>query len=189
MWELTGRTDDEYRLAIRATRVSLRQLTAIIVGCVLVGGAAATAMMIAFTTETGIALGRSLVIAASGALAIVVALALLWVFSWRRKHYVIHWGDSGIRITGAGRERDLPWSSVTRILIRTNTDYARVEVRTTDGRAVTLLAGFGSQDVRKAEAIDPIPAGVIELFRRQGFVEQAHQRNAPGLHLFAPAPA
>lgn len=184
MWEPIGRDSDGYRLTIRATRVSMLQLVAIIVGCIVVGGAAATGALIAFSLETEIMLGRSGVVLVAGGLAIVIVLALLWVFAWRRKRYVIEWDDEGIRIIGATAARALSWASISRVLIRVDTDYARVEVRCADSRSVTLLAGFGSQEVKKANAIDPIPAGMTNLLRRHLLVEQSTNRKAPGLHVF-----
>lgn len=188
MWEPIGRDSDGYRLTIRATRVSMLQLVAIIVGCIIVGGAAATGALIAFSLETEIMLGRSGVVLVAGGLAIVIVLALLWVFAWRRKRYLIEWDDEGIRIIGAGVERLLPWDSVARVLIRVDTDYARVEVRGTGTRSVTLLAGFGSQDVKKTNAIDPIPPGMANLLHRHLLVEQSTDRKAPGLHVFLRKP-
>lgn len=184
MWEPIGQGNNGYRLTIRATRVSMRQLVVIIVGCIVVGGAAATGALIAFSVETEIMLGRSSVILVTGGLAIIIVLALLWVFAWRRKRYVIEWDDEGIRIIGAGAERALPWASIARVLIRLDTDYARVEVRGADVGSVTLLAGFGSQDVKRTNAMDPIPVGVADLLRRQRLVEQPSKRNALGLHVF-----
>ncbi|MFJ2532533.1 hypothetical protein [Microbacterium maritypicum] len=184
MWEPIGQGRDGYRLTIRATRVSMRQLVAIIVGCVAVGGSAATAALIAISLETDSILGRSGVVAVAGGVAVVIVLALLWIFAWRRKRYVIEWDDGGIRIIGAGVERALPWAAIARVLIRLDTDYARVEVRGTDGESVTLLAGFGSQDVKKAHAIDPIPGEVADLLHRHLSVEQPSRRDALGLHVF-----
>ncbi|KRC61558.1 hypothetical protein ASE14_11975 [Agromyces sp. Root81] len=187
MWESLGTVKDGYRLTIRATRVSMRQLVAIIVGCVAVGGVAAAAIMIAFSTGTGITLGTSAIVAVAGGLGIVLVLALLRVFVWRRKRYTVDWSDAGLRIRSVGPELILPWASIARILVRTDTDYARVEIRRTDNTSVSLLAGFGSQDVKKANAIDHIPAGVAELLRRQQFVERPScKRNALGLHIFIP---
>ncbi|MBR7539664.1 hypothetical protein KC221_26120, partial [Mycobacterium tuberculosis] len=77
-----------------------------------------------------------------------------------------------------------PWASIARVLIRLDTDYARVEVRGTDGESVTLLAGFGSQDVKKAHAIDPIPGEVADLLHRHLSVEQPSRRHSLGLHVF-----
>ncbi|UPL18996.1 hypothetical protein [Microbacterium aurugineum] len=184
MWEQIGQGRAGYRLTIRATRVSLRQLVAIIVGCVLVGGAAATAALIAISVETDSMLGRSDVVLVAGGLAVVIVLALLWIFAWQRKRYVVEWDDRGIRIIGAGAERALPWASIARVLIRLDTDYARVEVRSRDGGSVTLLAGFGSQDVKKANAIDPIPGEVVGLLNRHLSAAPPPPRNALGLHVF-----
>lgn len=184
MWEQIGRDNDGYRLTIRATRVSMLQLVVIIVGCIVVGGAAAMGVLIAFSAETEVLFGRSGVILVAGGLAIIIVLGLLWIFSWRRKRYVIEWDDAGIRIISAGAERALPWGSVARVLIRVDTDYARVEVRGTDGRSMTLLAGFGSQDAKRAKAIEPIPAGVADLLQRHLSAAQPSKRNAPGLHVF-----
>ncbi|MFK0242864.1 hypothetical protein ACIQTX_18575 [Microbacterium sp. NPDC090281] len=164
------------------------QLVAIIVGCIIVGGAAATGALIAFSLETEIMLGRSGVVLIAGGLAIIIVLALLWVFAWRRQRYVIEWDDEGIRISGATAARALSWASISRVLIRVDTDYARVEVRGTGTRSVTLLAGFGSQDVKKTNAIDPIPAGMANLLRRHLLVEQPTDRKAPGLHIFLRKP-
>lgn len=184
MWESLDSVGDEYRLSVRATRVSMRQLVLLIVGCVVIGGAAAIAIMIAFTLDTGITLVRPAVAAVSGALGVFVVLALLWVFSWRRKSYVVDWNTSGVRLTGAGHDVVFPWDSIEKVLVRTDTDYARVELRKTDGTSATLLAGFGSQDVKKPHAIDQIPDGVVALLRRHQFVERTRERNARGLHLF-----
>jgi hypothetical protein len=188
MWEPIGRDSDGYRLTIRATRVSMPQLVAIILGCIIVGGAAATGALIAFSLETEIMLGRSGVVLVAGGLAIIIVLALLWVFAWRRNRYVIEWDDEGIRIIGATAARAISWASISRVLIRVDTDYARVEVRCADSRSVTLLAGFGSQDVKKTNAIDPIPAGMANLLRRHLLVEQPTDRKAPGLHIFLRKP-
>ncbi|MGH3691392.1 MAG: hypothetical protein ACRDT7_14665 [Microbacterium sp.] len=184
MWEPIGQGIDGYRLTIRATRVSLIQLVLIIVGCVVVGGAGATAALIAISLETDVMFGRSGVVLVAGGLAIVIVLALLWIFAWRRKRYVIEWDDVGVRIAGAGAERALSWESISRVLIRLDTDYARVEVRGTGSRSVTLLAGFGSQDVKRTNAIDPIPVGMVDLLRRHLLVAQPSTRNALGLHIF-----
>lgn len=188
MWEPIGRDSDGYRLTIRATRVSMLQLVAIIVGCIIVGGAAATGALIAFSLETEIMLGRSGVVLVAGGLAIVIVLALLWVFAWRRNRYVIEWDDEGIRIIGATAARAISWASISRVLIRVDTDYARVELRCADSRSVTLLAGFGSQDVKRTNAIDPIPVGMANLLRRHLLVEQSTDRKAPGLHIFLRKP-
>jgi len=164
------------------------QLVAIIVGCIIVGGAAATGALIAFSLETEIMLGRSGVVLVAGGLAIVIVLALLWVFAWRRNRYVIEWDDEGIRIIGATAARAISWASISRVLIRVDTDYARVELRCADSRSVTLLAGFGSQDVKRTNAIDPIPVGMANLLRRHLLVEQSTDRKAPGLHIFLRKP-
>lgn len=184
MWEPIGQGRDGYRLTIRATRVSVRQLVVIILGCVLGGGGAATAVLIVISLETDSLLGRSDVVLIAGGLAVVIALALLWIFAWRRKRYVVEWDDAGIRVIGAGVERSYPWACVARVLIRLDTDYARVEVRSADRGSVSLLAGFGSQDVKKTTAIDPIPDGVVELLGRHLSAAPPPQRNALGLHVF-----
>ncbi|WP_441981270.1 hypothetical protein [Microbacterium sp. 2RAF4] len=184
MWETIRPGTDGYRLTIRATRVSMIQLVVIIVGCVVVGGAGAAAALIAISLETDVMFGRSGVVLVAGGLGIVIVLALLWIFAWRRKRYVIEWDDEGMRIVGAGSERSFPWTSISRVLIRLDTDYARVEVRDIDGRSVTLLAGFGSQDTKKNHAIDPIPAAIAALLRRHLLRETPSGRKAPGLHIF-----
>lgn len=184
MWEPIGRASEGYRLTIRATRVSMVQLVAIIVGCVLVGGAGAAAALIAISLETEVMFGRSGVVLVAGGLGIVIVLALLWIFAWRRKRYAIEWRDEGIRIIGAGSERSFPWESISRVLIRLDTDYARVEVRSMDDGSMTLLAGFGSQDVKRTTVMDPIPVGVADLLRRHLLVEQRSKRNALDLHVF-----
>ncbi len=140
--------------------------------------------MIAISVETDSVLGRSDVVLVAGGLAVVIALALLWIFAWQRKRYVVEWDDLGIRIIGAGVERALPWASIARVLIRLDTDYARVEVRGTDGESVTLLAGFGSQDVKKVNAIDPIPGEVVGLLNHHLSAAPPSPRNALGLHVF-----
>lgn len=188
MWEIRGVSDEEFRLTFRATRVSMRQLVALIVGCVVVGGGVAAASMIAFSTESGITLYRSASILVGGAIGVVMVLVLLWVFSWRRNRYTISWDESGVRVEGAGSQVALPWASIERVLIRTNTDYARVELRRTDGTSMTFLAGFGSQDVRKTDAIDDIPDGVVGLLRRHQLIESTRKRDAPGLRIFASNP-
>ncbi|GAA1165550.1 hypothetical protein F6W69_17890 [Microbacterium oxydans] len=184
MWETIRPGTDGYRLTIRATRVSMIQLVAIIVGCIIVGGGGAAAALIAISLETDVMFGRSGVVLVAGGLGIVIVLALLWIFAWRRKRYVIEWDDEGLRIVGAGSERSFPWESISRVLIRLDTDYARVEVRDTDDGSMTLLAGFGSQDVKRTNAMDPIPVGVTNLLRRHLLVEQRSKRNALGLHVF-----
>lgn len=186
MWEPLGAAGDEYRLIIRATRVSMRQLVVIIVGCVAIGGTAAVALLITFTVETGTTLARSAVVTVSGGLGLVIVLVLLWIFSWRRKSYVVDWGVAGVRITGAGLDSVLPWRSIERILVRMDSDYARVELRRTDSPSVTLLAGFGSQDATKPRPIDEIPEGVIEILRRHQFVERMPPHRARGLRIFVP---
>lgn len=124
------------------------------------GGGGAAAALIAISLETDVMFGRSGVVLVAGGLGIVIVLALLWIFAWRRKRYVIEWDDEGLRIVGAGSERSFPWESISRVLIRLDTDYARIEVRDTDDGSMTLLAGFGSQDVKRTNAMDPIPVGV-----------------------------
>lgn len=184
MWETIRPGTDGYRLTIRATRVSMIQLVALIVGCIVVGGAGAAAALIAISLETDVMFGRSGVVLVAGGLGILIVLVLLWIFAWRRKRYVVEWGEAGVRIIGAGAERSFPWMSIARVLIRLNTDYARVEVRDIDGRSVTLLAGFGSQDVKRTNAMDPIPVGVTDLLRRHLLIEQRSKRNALDLHVF-----
>ena len=184
MWEPIGQGTDGYRLTIRATRVSMLQLVAIIVGCVVVGGAGAAAALIAISLETDVMFGRSGVVLVAGGLGIVIVLALLWIFAWRRKRYVIEWDDDGMRIVGSEAERSFSWASISRVLIRLDTDYARVQVRSTDAGSITLLAGFGSQDVKRTYAMDPIPVGVTDLLRRHLLIEQRGKRNALDLHVF-----
>lgn len=184
MWETIRPGTDGYRLTIRATRVSMIQLVALIVGCIVVGGAGAAAALIAISLETDVMIGRSGVVLVAGGLGIVIVLALLWIFAWRRKRYVIEWDDEGMRIVGAGSERSFPWESISRVLIRLDTDYARVEVRSTDDGSMTLLAGFGSQDVKRTNAMDPIPVGVTDLLRRHLLIEQRGKRKALDLHVF-----
>lgn len=104
MWETIRPGTDGYRLTIRATRVSMIQLVAIIVGCIIVGGGGAAAALIAISLETDVMFGRSGVVLVAGGLGIVIVLALLWIFAWRRKRYVIEWDDEGLRIVGAGSE-------------------------------------------------------------------------------------
>lgn len=184
MWETVRPGTDGYRLTIRATRVSMIQLVAIIVGCIVVGGAGAAAALIAISLEIDVMFGRSGVVLLAGGLGIVIVLALLWIFAWRRKRYVIEWDEAGVRIIGAGAERSFPWESISRVLIRLDTDYARVEVRDIDGRSVTLLAGFGSQGTKKNHAIDPIPVAIEALLRRRLIMETPSDRKAPGLRIF-----
>lgn len=168
----------------------MRQLVAIILGCVLGGGGVAIASMIVFSLESGIMLNRSAVILVCGAIGAVMVLVLLWIFSWRRSRYTLLWDDSGIRIEVADSQAvfRFPWASLERVLIRTDSDYARVALRRTDGTSMTLLAGFGSQDVKKTKAIDDIPDGVVGLLRRHGLIEGPRKRNAPGMRTFAASP-
>ena len=163
----------------------MRQLVAIIVGCVLVGGGLAAASMISFSTESGIVLNRSAVILIAGAIGVVMVLALLWIFSRHRKRYAISWDESGVRVEVDGSQVAFPWASIERVLIRTDTDYARVELRTVGTASMTFLAGFGSKDVKKTNAIDDIPDGFVGLLLRHRLVEGARKRNAPGLRIFS----
>lgn len=184
MWEQIGQGRAGYRLTIRATRVSLRQLVAIIVGCVLVGGAAATAALIAISVETDSMLGRSDVVLVAGGLAVVIALALLWIFAWRRKRYVVEWDDRGIRIIGAGAERALPWASIARVLIRLDTDYARVEVRSRDGGVCDALGRLRLPGREEGQRDRPDSRRGRRPAESPSFCGPTSPRNALGLHVF-----
>ena len=163
--------DQGWSVAFRAVPLSMRALVATIIATIAVGGGLLTAVLIGLDTKTGAAVPRGLIIGLGGVLGLGLTAALFGVWRWKAKTCRIAFSASDISIETDGRTITLPVDQVETIIIRCDSDYARLEVMRAGARPLSYFAGLCRQPdaTPGQDAIPYPPPAVLDFFKQLGF--------------------
>ncbi|MBE1878427.1 hypothetical protein [Myceligenerans pegani] len=174
---------DGYRIEVRAKRLSMAGLTWLVLLGVVIGAAILVTPLIALQAETGIALGRREIVLVGLLVGIPFAGAFLFALRRNIATYRVEISSRGVRVASDRESFEWTWTQVDRLTLRTDSDYARVGVRSRLRGDLTLMIGVMNRGRGTAE----LPYRLRALVVDQGFTERHPPANAPGLHRFTSA--
>lgn len=172
-----------YQIEVRGKPLSMARLTGHIIFAVLVSGAILTGVILVLHTGTGLEPGRRQIVLLGLLLAVLFPGA--WLFFLRRgiAAYRVAITSQGVRIASDRDSFEWTWAQIDRLTVRTDSDYARVGIRSRVHGDFTLMIGV----MNRGRGTTNLPYTVRALVVDQGFTEQFPPLNAPGLHRFTPA--
>ncbi|GAB3162423.1 hypothetical protein GCM10027059_15170 [Myceligenerans halotolerans] len=172
--------ENEYRIEVRAKRLSMAALTWLIVLGAVIGAAILLAPLIALQTETGIELGRREIVLVGLLVGIPIAGAFLLALRHGIATHRVEITPQGVRIASTQDSFEWTWTQIDRLTVRTDSDYARVGIRSPLHGSFTLMIGV----MNRGRGTSELPYPLRDLVVDQGFTEQLPPTNAPGLHRF-----
>lgn len=175
-WTPTG---TGFAIEFTSIRMSMARLTLGIIGVILIAAAVPTALLILLDVFT--AHRRVLVLVLYG---FGVVAAFVFILLFRRSGRVrrVDFSHSGIVVTDGSHRMERPWHEASRLIIRTDSDYARIGLRSVHG-PLTLMAAMHSMSLSAAgdrPVLPPVPDELRALIRGAGFAETAPPMRAPG---------
>ena len=166
---------DGSRVRFRGIRMRMRQLTLAIIGIVLVAGAVAAGLLIAFD-DVVVHLGAKLSIVL---VAIVLGLpayaALGGAVRRRTEECTIAFGDDEVRIVVGATASVIRYADLDRLLWRCGSDYARAELRG-GGVDLSLFSGLAKPAPGRTAELPPLPRRVFTRLERAGLVVERSRR-------------
>jgi hypothetical protein len=177
--------EDGYRIELRATRISMSSLKLLIIGIILLSGLTGAATYVLFLADAGWTAGPPSLVSLISLLGIPFVGLLLagLVLSARRRTsgtYRVGFSSRGVRITSDGESSEYVWPEIDRLVVRTDSDYARVEIRPRSRGVLTLMVGIAG----RGRGLSEMPYALRRLIADRGFTERPRPPAAPGLHRF-----
>jgi hypothetical protein len=173
-WE-RDESGDGSLVSVRVIELRMRQLTLAIIGIVLVAGAVAAGLLIAFD-DVVVHLGAKLSIVL---VAIVLGLpayaALGGVVRRRTEECTIAFGDDEVRIVVGTTASVIRYADLDRLLWRCGSDYARAEL-CGGGVDLSLFSGLAKPAPGRTAELPPLPRRVFTRLERAGLVVERSRR-------------
>ncbi|MFK4761736.1 hypothetical protein ACI3KS_12435 [Microbacterium sp. ZW T5_45] len=162
-------------VAFTAIEMPFRALTRAIVWIVVLVGALAVVLLIAFS-DIVLHFGARLSIIVVGVVLALPAYSILTARLRRRTvACTLALGNDEVRIDVGGAASVIRYSRLDHLLWREKSDYARVEVRGA-GTDISLLVGIATAAPGVAAELPPLPRRIIRRFEREGLVRTVKRR-------------
>lgn len=174
---------DGYRIEVRAKRLSMAGLTWLILLGIVIGAAILVTPLIALQAETGIELGRREIVLVGLLVGIPFAGAFLFALRRNIATYRVEITFKGVRVISDRESLEWTWTQIDRLTLRTDSDYARLRVRSRLRGDLTLMIGV----MNRGRGTTELPYRLRTFVVEQGFTEHLPPANAPGLHRFTSA--
>lgn len=153
----------------------MRALTGAIIAIVVVFGLGGTALVIAFD-DVVLRLGARLTIILVG---VVIALPVYFVFTAllrrRTQSCLVAFGNDQLRVTVGEATHVVPFRRLERLVWRTRSDYARIEVQG-DGVDLSLVAGLAKPPRGLTAELPPLPRRVFRRLELAGMTQENSRR-------------
>lgn len=153
----------------------MRALTGAIIAIVVVFGLGGTAVVIAFD-DVVLRLGARLTIILVG---VVIALPVYVVFTTvlrrRTEACVVAFGNDELRVTVGESTHVIPFRLLDRLVWRTRSDYARIEVQG-DGVDLSVIAGLAKPPRGLTAELPPLPRRVFRRLELVGMTQERSRR-------------
>ena len=168
-------------LHVRALALPFSTFVALLVGTIVCAGTAAVALLIALTGADRDWLPRWQVVWISAVMGIAAFFVLAAVLRVSAGTLHLRVTPHGLTAALGSRDVDLPWSAVTRLMLRSGTDYARVHIAGAS-RPLTALIGAAALVGYRAgiEDVSP-PECVLTWCAEAGLRNRADPRRHPGM--------
>lgn len=170
------RSTDARTVRFQALILSMRALTLLIIGLVLVLGSAGTALLIA-TDPLAVNIGPKRSAIVVGLLLGLPAYAIFMVVLRRRARACsVTFDERGIRLQVGTRRDSIPYADLDELRWRTDSDYARIETLTA-GRRRTLLVGLAKPAPGRSAGLPPLRYEIQEWLSDAGLSDLASNRH------------
>lgn len=174
-WE-RDESGDGSRVEFSAIEVRMREITAWTVALVLIAGCGAVALLIALD-DVVVHLGPKIAIIIVGVvIAMPVYLLFLAVLRRRAAACSVAFGNDELRIRIGARAHVIPFRTIERLVWRTASDYARVEVRAADVD-LSLVVGLAKAAAGRTAELPALPRRVFRRFELVGLVVEPARRD------------
>lgn len=161
---------------VRAVPWTMRRLTLALIATVAVAGTGGAGLMIALAPLAP-ALGARLLIVILGlVLALPVYLIFRAVLGRRAAAYVIGFGPAELRLDGPGGTERFRYDAIERLVWRTDSDYARVEVHAGTVHRTLLVGQAPSEPGRTAE-LPPLSRRALRALAGAGLTPVPSRRD------------
>lgn len=153
----------------------MRVLTAAIIVIVVVFGLGGTALVIAFD-DVVLRMGARFTIILVGVLiALPAYLVFTGVLRRRTESCLVAFGNDELRVTVGDSTHVIPFRRLERLVWRTRSDYARIEVQG-DGVDLSLIAGLAKPPRGITAELPPLPRRVFRRLDLAGMTQQHARR-------------
>jgi len=147
----------------------MRTLTSWVVLIVLVGGLGCVALLIALGEVVVQAGPKIAVIVVGAVIALPAYLLFLAVVRRRTVSCAVAFGNDELRIRRGDSERIVPFRQIQRLVWRTGSDYARVELAAPE-LDITLIVGLAKADAGRTAELPALPRRVFRRFELAGLI-------------------
>nr|WP_201470350.1 hypothetical protein [Microbacterium hydrocarbonoxydans] len=174
-WE-RDESGDGSAVAFSAVDAPMRSITTWIVLIVLAGGLGCVALLIALD-DVVVQAGPKIVVIVLGAL-IALPAYLLFLAAVRRRTVscAVAFGNDELRIRRGDREHVVPFRQLQRLVWRTASDYARIEVAA-PGLDIALIVGLAKADAGRTAELPALPRRVFRRFELAGLIVERDRRD------------
>lgn len=186
------KSDLGWSFSCRAVALSMRALVLTIIATIALGGCLLTAILIGLDTSTGATVPRGLILGLGGILGVALMGVLSAFWWWRAQTLSVEFSTSHIQVQTGRAAVAVPLDQVETIIIRCDSDYARVEIARKNDTQLSYFAGLCRQP-GKLPGQDAIPypkPAVLTFFRQVGFEVRLAKDPREGriIRLFRAAP-
>ncbi|MCI1019520.1 hypothetical protein HWD99_12865 [Microbacterium sp. C5A9] len=174
-WERDASGDGSV-VEFAAVAVRMREITAWIVAMVLVGGLGGVAVLIALD-DVFVQAGPKIAVIVVG-LVIALPAYLLFLAVVRRRTVAcrVAFGNDELRIRVASAVHVIPFRQIERLVWRTASDYARVEVRGAQAD-LSLVVGLAKARAGRTSELPALPRRVFRRFELAGLDVERGRRD------------
>lgn len=174
-WE-RDESGDGSVVEVAAIEARMRVITTWIVATVLIGGLGSVVLLLALGDVALQAGPRIAVIVVGVLIALPAYLVFLAVVRRRTVSCSVAFGDDELRIRTGSVARTVPFGQIERLVWRTASDYARVEV-VGAGAEISLIVGLAKADAGRTAELPPLPRRVFRRFERAGLIVERGRRD------------
>ncbi|MGO1410874.1 MULTISPECIES: hypothetical protein [unclassified Microbacterium] len=175
-------TSTGFCISFTSIRMSMARLTLGIIGVILIAAAVPTVLLILLDLVDVLTAHRRLLVLVLYGCGVVAAFVFILLFRRSGRVRRVSFSQSGIAIDDDTDRRELPWHEVSRLIIRTDSDYARIAIRSARG-PLTLMAAVHTMSLSAAgdrPVLQSVPDELRTLIRDTGFAETPPSMRAPG---------
>lgn len=174
-WE-REESGDGSAVTFSAVDAPMRAITTWIVLIVLAGGLGCVALLIALGDVVVKAGPRIAVIVVGALIALPAYLVFLAVVRRRTILCAVAFGDDELRIRWGDCVHVVPFRQIERLVWRTASDYARVEVAA-PGLDIALIVGLAKADAGRTAELPALPRRVFRRFELAGLIVERGRRD------------
>lgn len=174
-WERAA-SGDGSEVHVDAVEMHMRALTLAIIGMIVPAGLVAFALMVVFD-DLAMSLGPRVVIIALGLIVgLPVYVVFLAIARRRSLPTVIAFGNDELRVAVGALRHRIRYSDLDHLLWRSQSDYARIEVRG-DGVDLSLLVGVVKPPRGVAGGLPDLPKRVFRRLELAGLTVERARRD------------